>query len=298
VNLGLHVQRSVALLQANVPVDGRPYLLGYSGGKDSDAILELARMAEVPFEAYHSLTTIDPPEVVRHVMDLKGVQLLRPERGNMLHRAVEKGVFPTPTRRWCCREYKERAVDSERTVVLGIRIAESPRREERWQDCVSNRPWDERRPDGKKQRVVLPIRLWTDEDVWAFLRWRKVKYCHLYDEGFSRLGCVGCPMTTRRQREEEFTRWPKYGAAWRRMFDRLWARKAGVRSTNPRWLGLEWFGSRVHNSVDELWEWWMDRCPNVNRWRRSRGLPIKDSFSEKVVVDSLEAEQLDLWGGK
>lgn len=45
----------------------KPLLLCYSGGKDSDVILELAKMAGIPFEVQHSLTTADAPDTVRHV---------------------------------------------------------------------------------------------------------------------------------------------------------------------------------------------------------------------------------------
>lgn len=44
-----------------------PYRLGYSGGKDSDVILHLAKKAGVPFTAVHNLTTVDAPETVRYV---------------------------------------------------------------------------------------------------------------------------------------------------------------------------------------------------------------------------------------
>jgi phosphoadenosine phosphosulfate reductase len=44
-----------------------PYQLGYSGGKDSDVILHLAKKAGVPFVAVHNLTTVDAPETVRYV---------------------------------------------------------------------------------------------------------------------------------------------------------------------------------------------------------------------------------------
>ena len=44
-----------------------PYQLGYSGGKDSDVILHLAKKAGVPFVAVHNLTTVDAPETVRYI---------------------------------------------------------------------------------------------------------------------------------------------------------------------------------------------------------------------------------------
>lgn len=42
--------------------------------------------------------------------------------------------------------------------------------------------------------IVNRIIDWTDEDVWEFLRAYKIPYCELYNEGFKRLGCIGCPL--------------------------------------------------------------------------------------------------------
>ena len=41
------------------------YYVAYSGGKDSDVILDLVRRSGVKYEAHHHLTTADPPEIVR-----------------------------------------------------------------------------------------------------------------------------------------------------------------------------------------------------------------------------------------
>ena len=45
------------------------FWLSFSGGKDSVVILELAKMAGVKFTAYYSVTTIDPPELVRFIIE-------------------------------------------------------------------------------------------------------------------------------------------------------------------------------------------------------------------------------------
>lgn len=42
----------------------RPVMVCYSGGKDSDACVELAIQARIPFEVQHSHTTADAPETV------------------------------------------------------------------------------------------------------------------------------------------------------------------------------------------------------------------------------------------
>ena len=53
------VERAIRLLQS-IPQDG-DIELSYSGGKDSDVILELAKMAGIPYRAIYKATTIDPP---------------------------------------------------------------------------------------------------------------------------------------------------------------------------------------------------------------------------------------------
>ena len=107
-------------LQHN-PEDG--YFLGFSGGKDSVVIKEIAKRAGVKFKAYYSQTTIDPPELVRFIKKYHSdVEWLKPKQ-NMFHRMEKKGL-PTRLVRWCCVEYKERGGEGQ-VKVFGIRAAES-----------------------------------------------------------------------------------------------------------------------------------------------------------------------------
>lgn len=271
IPLYLHVQRSVSLLQAHAPKTGA-YDGRFSGGKDSVVIKELARLAEVEVRWSYAQTTIDPPELIaflRH--EHPDVRWIKPKHGYLLHRALTKG-FPTRRSRWCCSEYKEQAEQVPgSTTILGVRVAESANRKARWTECTTFRSHKHELDTGQ-QKLVLPIRLWSDAHVWQFIRERSIPYCSLYDEGFTRLGCVGCPLTTTKQRKIEFARWPKMEAAWRRMFGRLWAAKNGTLDRNKN----EWWGSRVHDSPEELWEWWLDRCPNATKWRVAHGLRVKD----------------------
>lgn len=69
------------------------------------------------------------------------------------------------------------------------------------------------------RRHLNPIIDWTNEEVWEFIREYDVPYCKLYDEGFHRLGCIGCPMAT--NREAEFERWPTYRKAYLKAFEKL-----------------------------------------------------------------------------
>ena len=62
----------------------------------------------------------------------------------------------------------------------------------------------------QRKTVVNPIIDWTDDEVWEFIREYNIPYCSLYDEGFKRLGCIGCPLGGRKAQLREFRRWPKY----------------------------------------------------------------------------------------
>lgn len=73
---------------------------------------------------------------------------------------------------------------------------------------------------------------WTDEDLWNFMRGYNLHYCSLYDEGFGRLGCVGCPLASQKIRDAQFARWPRYERAWMRACKNLWQQHAG----NQTWI--------------------------------------------------------------
>jgi phosphoadenosine phosphosulfate reductase len=69
--------------------------------------------------------------------------------------------------------------------------------------------------------LVNPIIDWDDAEVWEYLNeWINVPHCSLYDEGFKRIGCIGCPMGGRTQMLKEFARWPKYKQAYIRACER------------------------------------------------------------------------------
>lgn len=62
-----------------------------------------------------------------------------------------------------------------------------------------------------RKTLVNPIIDWTVDEVWEFLNdIAKVPHCCLYDEGFKRIGCIGCPLASDSARKKEFERFPKY----------------------------------------------------------------------------------------
>lgn len=76
--------------------------------------------------------------------------------------------------------------------------------------------------------TINPIVDWDDGEVWEFIKEYEVPYCCLYDEGFKRLGCIGCPMGSRQQREYEFERWPKYKNLYMMAFQKMIENRGGT----------------------------------------------------------------------
>lgn len=101
----------------------------------------------------------------------------------------------------------------------------------------------------RHKTTINPIIDWTDADVWAFIRANRVEYCDLYNEGFSRLGCIGCPMAGTKQREIEFTRWPKYKGAYMRAFEVMLAERVKRGKMDGTW--------RIGTRAVDVFNWWI-----------------------------------------
>lgn len=190
VGLQHKVDIAIKLLRA-IPQDG-DIEISYSGGKDSDVILELAKMAGISYRAIYKNTSIDPPGTITHCK-AQGVEILAP-RINFFDLVKKKGC-PTRRARFCCEYLKEYKVLDR--AVQGIRRSESVKRAKRYVEPEICRTYP--RKQGKC-RVYLPILEWTNDDVAEFITERGIK-CHpqYFDEQGNfhverRLGCIGCPL--------------------------------------------------------------------------------------------------------
>ena len=241
------IERLKAASDMSLRLFEKPLVITYSGGKDSDVMLHLAEKSGIPFEALHSLTTADAPETVRHVyntfrrLEEKGVKCtvdkhVQPDgsRVTMWKLIQKKLVPPTRLMRYCCAVLKEGG-GKDRFIATGVRWAESTARKRRGglevltskpqnKLILSNDNDEDRRLfetcQLKGKRVVNPIIDWKDNEVLDYAAVEKIPMNPLYCEGFHRVGCVGCPMTSR-IRAMEFARYPKIKAAWIRSFDKM-----------------------------------------------------------------------------
>lgn len=227
------------------------FYLAFSGGKDSQALYHVAKMAGVKFKAHMSLTSVDPPEVIRFVKNVYPDVVLHKPKMSIYQRAVERGILPTMRVRWCCADFKESA-GAGKVTLIGIRKEESARRAKRHEVEVSDRKFggnleefeawsktqiekqqnkskrkineDEfsvkadnevRCINGKDSILISPIFDWSEKDVWYFLNEvAKVPHCSLYDEEWHRIGCIGCPMSSHRQKMIENKRYPHVKRGW------------------------------------------------------------------------------------
>ena len=202
------VDFAIKLLQS-IPQDG-DIELSYSGGKDSDVILELAKMAGIPYRAIYKNTTIDPAGTIAHAKEM-GAEVIHPKE-SFFQLIAEKG-FPTRVSRWCCSVLKEYKICDR--AIHGIRRSESRKRAENYKEPEVCRVYSAK----EKVKVYLPILEWTDEDVEEFIKERNIK-CHpLYYRGgefdvTKRLGCMGCPIQSRRKQIQDFKDNPRLLKAW------------------------------------------------------------------------------------
>jgi len=251
----------------------------FSGGKDSCVIKQLAIDAGVEVDWHYNNVTIDPPELVRFIKKVHPDVKWNNPKKHLITRMIEKCCAPTMFRRWCCAEYKEQG-GADSNKIIGVRIAESPRRAKLWQQIVPHR---------KTGKLILcPIVYWTDRDIWEFIKLRHLPYSEIYDEpfpkgtrienpslkyDFDRIGCVGCPLQTPAQQQQDFERWPRFKDMWYRGFVSMWNKYHGTLNAKGKPRGFEKYGS-----ADGWWSWWTIDRKQEEAKERTRGQCMFDEM--------------------
>ena len=104
---------------------------------------------------------------------------------------------------------------------MGIRAEESSRRAKRPQiDVYKN-----------GDHIYKPLFYWLEWEIWDYIDRYNLPYCKLYDEGFSRIGCVVCPFIcgpkTKKvvwKLQKAKDRWPKIYATFERSLHELYTK--------------------------------------------------------------------------
>lgn len=250
--------------------DSNGFYLAFSGGKDSQTLYHVAKLAGVKYEAYFALTTLDPPELVNFVRTYyPDVTIVRPEL-TFTHLCIKKKALPTQFMRFCCAALKE-TKGIGRVTLTGIRKQESVKRSKRNEaetiatkekrfsgtfeqldEFTRTKETDAQCIGGRDKIVINPIIEWTTADVWYFLNdVVKVQHCSLYDKGWRRIGCLFCPMASTKEIIRQGKEYPKYKDSIIRTIHRL--RDGGYMSD---YMDL---------TDQEIFDWWISKKP-IKQW--------------------------------
>lgn len=212
-------------------------------------------------------------EVPHYPHDYKN-EKLRGKQITMGNLIVEKGMPPTRIHRFCCACLKESGGNG-RITITGVRWAESNNRKNNAGIMTIVGAGKKEKEtliksgnfaDTPKGRIVLvndnaesremieycykqhkttcnPIIDWTDSDVWEFIHEYDVPYCELYDKGFKRLGCLGCPMSP--HQEIELNRHPRIKDIYMRAFNQLIL-------NNKHW-------EETRKNAQGIYDWWVQK---------------------------------------
>lgn len=270
----------------------KPIVVTYSGGKDSDVLVQVALASGMPFEVRNNHTTVDAPQTVYHIrekfkqLEEQGIKCFiehaeyKGKRTTMWDLIVQKAMPPTRSLRYYCQVLKEGS-GAGRVIATGVRWEESTQRKTRKEietiartkagsvgfnrkqedyeqlslteggEIILQNDNDARRKviehcQLKSKIAINPIIKLTEKDVWEILKWQKVETNILYEMGYDRVGCIGCPMAGTCQRKKEFEDFPKYKQAYIRAFERMTIER------KRRGLETKW------KSGEEVFEWWIE----------------------------------------
>jgi phosphoadenosine phosphosulfate reductase len=260
------VEQAIKRIKAFCPIStgymDKPYYVAYSGGKDSDVLRILFELSGVRYDLVHNHTTVDAPETVHYIRSIPNIQISYPEI-TMWALIVKKRIPPTRLVRYCCSFLKERG-GKGRCVATGVRWAESVKRKKQRgslevvksrnhiilnADNEENRRWYETCITQGKA-ILNPIIEWTDADVWEFLQHYGCRSNPLYECGFKRVGCIGCPMAGGKGQIKAFDRYPKYKAAYIRAFEKMLIARRENGLATEQW-----------QTAEDVFKWWTEKPP-------------------------------------
>jgi phosphoadenosine phosphosulfate reductase len=231
INYSIDLLRKHEATALKMNPDG--YYLAFSGGKDSQVIYELCKMAGVKFKAHFACTTVDPKEVLHFIHEKYPDVIWHRPKKSMFKLIEEQGCLPLMNLRFCCRLIKEIG-GINNIVITGVRTSESRKRAERKEIehmCIK----------GEDKILLKPIFNWRTAEVWNFVRNTIGYYCVLYDMGYHRVGCIACPNASVKNKRRDLRVAPRFEYAYKKAIKKCIAKGSYEQFDNE----------------DDVFSWWI-----------------------------------------
>lgn len=281
------------------------FYLAFSGGKDSQCLYHVAQLAGVRFKAHFSPTSVDPPQLIRFIKrNYPDVEFSHIEQ-SIYDVAVKKGILPTMSVRWCCSIFKETG-GAGKVKLIGIRHAESAKRSKRNEVEVISRKfsgdldgfknWSKEQIEKKFKGVnhdqfsidketevrcisgndaiaISPIINWDDRDVWDFLNGMDIEHCELYDAGYKRIGCILCPMSSRKEKVRDIHDFPHVKEKWIQSIMAIGLKKASDFGHFKKEQGED----KERQIAETIFDWWISG-KSYSEWYAEKFQQLKIDF--------------------
>jgi phosphoadenosine phosphosulfate reductase len=199
----LNIDKIIKIIQDNEPENG--YKLSFSGGKDSVVLYDLVVKSGVKFKAEFFNTGIEYQETYKFIRKFYAdVKWLNAPK-SFWQGIIDKGL-PSFKVRWCCDSLKKVHNKNGNTYLIGIRADESVKRKAKYKEYVEG-------CHKKEIFKIYPLLWWTNEDIWQYINNEKLSFNELYNKGFNRIGCIGCPLQGKKRMRQEIESQPKFKTA-------------------------------------------------------------------------------------
>lgn len=185
-----------------------------STGKDSTVMLYLIRTLYPNTKAIFNNTTLDCANTYRMAKRINNCEIINPKQG-FYDYIKETQMIPSRFSRFCCRIFKTGEMVNQLDkninylIFLGMRNEESEKRKN-YQDEINNPEWKT-----KNWKGILPIRRWTELDIWLYILDKNLDINLKYKQGYQRVGChIACPYYSKGTWVLDKYWYPKMRARW------------------------------------------------------------------------------------
>lgn len=192
------ISSAILRISKEYKLDNNPWVVGYSGGKDSTAVLKLLFHALLNVKFYHknvniiySNTCVEIPYVSNLVgkvlydfrLECKrnklpiSITVIQPKLCERFFVKVIGRGYPPPTDkfRWCTdrllirplNQYLKKANFKDPTIVLGVRVNESATRNLTLKESNYGEYFFRKQKGYTSKKLFMPILDFNIEDVWA-----------------------------------------------------------------------------------------------------------------------------------